>query len=454
MVLSQFGPTETSAAPKKDRTVAAALVDGSLCSKATERAPCVPVSPGPSSRPTGTLQAGSEGATLRLGEATVALGPHAVVELGVGTDVTLAPGQSRPAMSLLLREGFVHTWPGASPQPVMVRGHGRAGALVVGEAVVSRRGKLLSAANLGGRLLVSGNDSWKEVSSGKARTILASGATSDGKARTQAPAIAESRQVAVDLFQAREPLDLHWKPVAGATGYLVSLRRSGGEPVKHLAQGPAQLSAALGTLPPGEYLASVASLDDAGLPGEESPSRPMTVLQAQLPPGALLAPDREVQLNEGQHVELKYAKQVELAYGASPSFEAPPPNLAMSHGLGRLVRFRHKTGGAEAHLTIAERTASAEVVLGPKKARWPGDEVTIEITLQNLPSGAWGALQAVPHVTLGTVPTEVPFRREGLTWRAVIPPMSISEYQALRVEVTDQYGFFLGRGFLELAPGP
>jgi hypothetical protein len=449
VLASQFGYGETSAAPRKEKEPGWSLQDGVLCSRGPSKQACASVSVGSALGSAGVLQAGEEGATLRAGDTLVTLGPGTTVELGTGTNVMGNAGQSRTTMALHIHEGFVHSKPGATP--LMVRG-ARGNVLVAGSAVVSRRGKQMAAVNLGGRLLISGGESWKEIAVGKAKTVLADGSTSEGKARAKAPVVVDSRLIAIDLFQGREPLELRWAAVPAATGYLVRVRRPGEDAPKAVAVGPTQLSAVLPALAPGEYTVTVAALDAMGLPGEESASRGMSVVQVRLPPGALVAPDREIQLNDGQQVEFQFAERAEVAYGMSSFFEPAPQRISMNSGLGRAVRFRHKQGGVEARVSVVERSASAEVVLGPKSARWPADPVQASITLRGLPAGSEGALSVIPRVSLGSVPMEVTWQREGLTWRAVIPPTALTEYQTLRVEVSDQYGFSLGRGFLELAP--
>jgi hypothetical protein len=60
----------------------------------------------------------------------------------------------------------------------------------------------------------------------------------------------------------------------------------------------------------------------------------------------------------------------------------------------------------------------------------------------------------VPRVTLDQEVLTPSWSREGGRLRATIAPRGDKKPHVLRVEVSDQHGFPLGRNFLEVAAGP
>jgi hypothetical protein len=97
----------------------------------------------------------------------------------------------------------------------------------------------------------------------------------------------------------------------------------------------------------------------------------------------------------------------------------------------------------------------ADVVVGSKLARWPGDKVDVVVRLRD-ESGSLLDDAIVPHfdVTLGIEPLALKWERSGATWRAAIPAPDGPGPWVIRAAVTDEHGVELGRDFLEVAERP
>jgi len=104
---------------------------------------------------------------------------------------------------------------------------------------------------------------------------------------------------------------------------------------------------------------------------------------------------------------------------------------------------------------LEPRGLYADVKIGPQRALWPRDPISIDIQLKSKSGSEIPAfVQVVPTVTVGLDPVDASFEQKGNILHAVIPPSTKPGPWIVRVDVADQYGVALGHDFLEIAAQP
>jgi hypothetical protein len=95
----------------------------------------------------------------------------------------------------------------------------------------------------------------------------------------------------------------------------------------------------------------------------------------------------------------------------------------------------------------------ADIKIGPPRARWPQDTVTVSVRLSDargrpLPDD----VMVKPVAYVNVTPVKVEWKREHNLLSAVIPPSLEAGPWVVRVEINDDTGAIAGRDFLEVAP--
>jgi hypothetical protein len=103
-------------------------------------------------------------------------------------------------------------------------------------------------------------------------------------------------------------------------------------------------------------------------------------------------------------------------------------------------------------IRFVPRSVRARIEIGPRRATWPKDPIVIKVRLED-PSG-----QPVPEsidmrakVSVGLEQKNVTFKHVGRALTASLPAQSGTGPWVVRVEVNDQFGYPLGRDFLEVS---
>jgi hypothetical protein len=203
-------------------------------------------------------------------------------------------------------------------------------------------------------------------------------------------------------------------------------------------------------LSPGRYEAQALAVDRFGV--ESAISAPVTlrVIGAELPEGARLANDA-ILLGRLGRVKLVGAEGLEASYGRASVFIPVPKDVGLARGASTFLRLREPGMKEELGIKLEPRTLRAEVAIGPKTARWPGEALQVSVKLfdhQGRP--VTDALKTKPRVFVNVDRVEPNWTHSGNTYSAKVTQTQSDGPWVVRVEVSDDFGDEVGRDFIEL----
>lgn len=318
-----------------------------------------------------------------------------------------------------------------------------------GEAFVANENGQLVVAHTEGDLWGRKKAGWQRIPKGEVRVYTALDSPPAISAVLSTPRLNAARMV---LFSSGEPVKLNsldWEAVPGAAQYEVEL--SGDTPTTRIFAHSHELPVGLSALP-GTTQLRVRAIDPRGIPSAWSTPATVRVVGVALPPGANVRSPGIIELGEGQQVTFEHAEGLMLSYrGQGQAVPATTP-VGLYQGAQTVVSLIQRgLAKAPAVVTLVPRSVYAAVEVGPKKAIWPRDPIHMRVKLTNRPSNPRpGAPEAVPTVTLDTVPLDVDWQKDGEDLVATVLPQAKCGHCVLRVEVNDQYGMPLGRDFVEI----
>lgn len=335
---------------------------------------------------------------------------------------------------------------------VQVRGPNRISALVKGgRAVVVTRGRKVSVAAVEGDLLVATGDTWRNLAPGSVREF-APGSPPRDRALLATPNLALFSAVALRFDEQKALGTARATEVNTAASYDFEVwKAEGAEHALFRQWTMAESTLQVPALPTGSYAVAVRAVDSSGVPSRQSERLPLHVVGAELPSGAKLS-NGEVLLSPEHRIRLSAPKNVELGFGQAPDFFPVPDSVGLNRGKPALVRFRPVGSRAELALALEPQTLRAQIQIGPSRARWPNDEVTVSIRVvdaRGRPVRAETPVEPLVHLNVTPVPLKWNRTRDLLT--TVVPrPVEPGPY-VVRVEIRDDQGMVFGRDFLEVA---
>lgn len=444
-------PREAGAAP------AATTVEGEGCTKETEAGSCREAKTGAQVATQTTFIASKGGATLEFSDKSrLRLPEGSEVRILPRTRVQYSASQDTPASVIMLVKGkaFVSLAGGNKPKMAMlVKGPHQIQAIVKsGNAVLRVTDEGLVVGALSGSTLIAAGNDWNEVHAGHARTVKKSDTKGVSRELIAAPEIVGATPLRLQIEGiAAEPYKVRWKPVPSAERYEVEVQMPSGAPqFSQVPKGTTELS--LGSLPPGTYVAQVRAIDGEDLESPWSPPARTSLVGVEVPKGAVMLENQAIQLPEGAKLRLRSTDGLEASFNDFAMFVAPPSEVGLLAGRAQVLRLRRKGETDELRVRLEPRTVKADIDLRPKNARWPRDPVSVEIKLVTAEGKrATGDVELVPTVTIDVEPVTVSWTKEPGLLRGVVQPKLDGKPHIVRVEVHDQFGFFLGRNFLEVA---
>jgi hypothetical protein len=201
----------------------------------------------------------------------------------------------------------------------------------------------------------------------------------------------------------------------------------------------------------GSYAVSARALEPSGLEGPDSELVPLRVVGASLPPGAKLV-EGSVLLGQFQRVSLAGIEGVEVSYGRAPQFIPAPSTIGLIRGQSTLVRLRAAGSTGELSLALEPRLVHADIQIGPRRARWPQDAISVAVRLtdaQGRPFTATKEVKPTVHVNVTEIPLEWKHKDNVMT--TMVPRPSEPGPWVVRVQIVDDTGAIVGRDFLEVA---
>ena len=251
---------------------------------------------------------------------------------------------------------------------------------------------------------------------------------------------------------------VHWSNVPGARGYVLRLVSKHGERAAETIETTgASQSRSFRDVPPGDYSATVAAIDEHGLEGRASASLALRVVGLKLSPGADMGPDGAVSIAERAAVHLTHADGLVVSYGSMHGWIPAPPQIRLFRDEPTIVHIRDPQDDTGFDIPLRPRRLAVHVSVGPKRLVWPGDPVRITIRASDGEGGAApDTVELHPVVTLGIDEVPVQFARNGntLTGEVPAPPAPGRGPWVVRVQVRDQFGNPVGRDFVEISRAP
>ncbi|HVW27841.1 MAG TPA: hypothetical protein VHC69_20890 [Polyangiaceae bacterium] len=405
-------------------------------------------------------KAGATGAVVALDDGVVLrLGPDARVRWWPNTHLSLGGASATPTDALGLLEGTV-----VVEDPISKRKTGRAvlvqvpgglaGVTAGGRLQVVTDGRSSAIANLEGTAWASPKGASHSLDPGTGWSTSWLGG--NPFAIAPAPTLTATRHAFSGIAGDATIDGIQWSKIEGARSYVMRFGPEGSGATETLQTTEPSQPRAL-RVPPGEYRATVAAVDEHGLEGPESTPLSLRVVGVSLPSSAALADDGSVNIAEREPVPLTHATGLLVAYGGAREWNAAPLEVRLFRGESTVVRFRDPRDAAGFELRLEPRRLAVQVSVGPKRLVWPGDPVRIAIRATDGHGGAAPPnVELHPVVTLGIEPLPVEFTRQGSSLVAEVPTPADAGPGPwiVRVQVNDQFGNSVGRDFVEIGRRP
>jgi len=418
------------------------------------------------------------GSATNVGGVLTTSAAGAVIELPSRAQLRVAPNSSLrvfPAPQLLALTPGARTWtwsfalqsgrvdvelPKAGRNAVLASMGKFSAILTAGRGAFRVAGGEATAANIEGEVRGQVNEHWQTIPLGWTSTLSKEDPAALAKPGLPGPTLTSSQRM---WFSANETVSMRgfrWERVVGAQSYELRLRRaSDGKVIDQRAVTNPELAFGLTPVEAGKYMVATRSIDARGIEGSWSAESELRVIGVVLPPGAFSS-DQAIYLGAGQQVQFTNTAGLEMTYLGAGRYFPAAQGAGLYRGQKTVIGFRMPGVLDTAIARLEPRGIYADVQIGPQRAIWPRDPISIDIQLKSQNGSDIPAfLQVVPTVTVGVEPIDVNFEQDGNTLHAIVPPSSRPGPWILRVDVADQYGVALGHEFLEIAsqarkPGP
>jgi hypothetical protein len=411
----------------------------------------------------GMLTTSTEGAVIELpSRARLRVGPNSSLRVfSVPQLLALTPGSRTWTWSFALQSGRVDVDMPKAGRNAVLATMGKLSAIVtaghvafrvdVGEATV---------ANIEGQARGLLNEHWQTIPVGYTSTLSKDDPGAVAKPGLPGPTLTSTQRMWLSPNEAVAMRGFRWARVPQAHGYELRVRRlSDGKVLDQRVCKNPELEAALTPAEPGKYALALRSIDARGMEGGWSAESELRVIGVVLPPGGY-SNEQSLYISVGQQVQFTNTAGLEMTYLGAGRYFPAAQGAGLYRGQKTVIGFRMPGTLDTAIARLEPRGIYADVQIGPQRAIWPRDPITIDIQLKSQNGTEIPAfLQAVPTVTVGLDPVDVNFEQDGNTLHAVVPPSTKPGPWILRVDVADQYGGALGHDFLEIAsqahkPGP
>jgi hypothetical protein len=415
---------------------------------------CGVVSPAWANEASPAVKAAAADTRTLPGGAVLTFSKDAKYELGRPIRLQLAPtGSDKTTVQVIkLTAGRVSVTIPEAKNPrtaVLIQAPRKVSAVAKGgqSLVITATDRITVAAQRGEMLSALGND-WKALPSGVVRSF-GGGVTSE-QAVPAAPELRVDSSMLLALNGAVST-QLHALPNQAVAYRELSLYRIDGNKRSKLNELEWRSDRQqLPQLEPGRYEVQARAVDRFGV--ESAVSRPLTlrVIGAQLPEGARLSQDTILLVRSGR-VKLVGADGLEASYGHASMFIPVPKDVGLARGESTLLRLREPGAKEELGIRLEPRTLKADVDIGPKTARWPGEALEVRVKLfDHHGRPIADELKNKPQVFVNVGQVQPIWTHTGNIYSAKISPASGAGPWVVRVEVTDDFGDLAGRDFIEL----
>ncbi len=437
----------------------AALVCVSGVSANAESAPRKPtVVSGAGNTSDGLFTASVSGAVVELpSRSKLLVSPNASLRIfPLPQLLALSPGPRTWTWSFALQSGRVDVELPKTGRNAVLATIGKLSAIVTtGHAAFRADSNDATVSNQEGEVRTLLNGHWQNVPLGWQSTLNKDDPNAVAKPGVAAPTLKGGQRM---WFSPSETVAMHgfrWAAIPGAQRYDLRVRRlSDGKVTDLRTTSRTEWADPLTPVEPGKYGLTLRSVDARGLEGSWSPEAEVRVIGVLLPPGGY-STEQAIFLGAGQQVQFTNTAGLEMTYVGAGRYFPAAQGATLYRGQTTVLGFRMPGALETAVARLEPRGVYADVHIGPTRALWPRDPISIDIQLKSKTGGEIPSfLQVVPTVTLGTDPVDVNFEQEGNILHAVVPPSNKPGPWVVRVDVADQYGVALGHDFLEIASQP
>jgi len=388
------------------------------------------------------------------GGAVLTLSKDAKFEIGRPIKLQLSPTGSDKTVTQVIKlsAGRVSVSLPESKNPktaVLIQGPRKVSAVAKGgqSLVICGTDRVTVAAVRGEMLAALGND-WKPLPSGVVRSFAAGAAIEQPVPVAPKLSVDSSMLLALDgdastLLRAQPSKDAAYRELS-------LYRVDGGKRAMVVDQEWRSDSQQLPQLAPGRYEVLARTVDRFGVQSPSSEPLTLRVVGAELPEGARLS-QGTIMLGRAGRVKLIGADGLEASYGRASLFIPVPKDVGLARGESTLLRLREPGKKEELGIKLEPRTLKADVEIGPKSARWPGEPLQVTVKLfDHHGRPITDELKNKPQVFVNVGQIEPNWTHAGNTYSAKIAPANGSGPWVVRVEVSDDFGDPAGRDFIEL----
>lgn len=369
----------------------------------------------------------------------------------------LLPGKKIATYTVILRRGIVEVDVPEAQQSKVAVAVGTPGDTRVltlsGKTAIRASGRNVSAVSYSGLATATHGPKLTRIPNGVVRQYRPGGDFVDRPLLDSTRSIGGRRVWLAPPNGTAQPAGYVWAPVAGASGYLVSLRQqSSRESLYDTMVTNPVIENCPKRLTPGKYELAVAAIDGDGFASSKSAVATVHVVGLDLPGGAVTMPRDTVQITSEQRVRLTHADGLTLTTADHRSDVAASEAFGLE-GLDRAVVLIHpKGGGDSAALTLVRREPSVSAWVGPKLATWPDDPINLQVSfVDQLGRPTPNEVEPSIRVLVGTEVVNVNWDKQGTLWQAKLPaPPEGRGPWVVRLEVVDQHGNIIGRDFAEV----
>jgi hypothetical protein len=415
---------------------------------------CSVVSSAWAGEPPPTAKAASGDSRTLPGGAVVTFSKDAKYELGKPIRLQLATtGTDKTTVQVIkLTSGRLSVTIPESKKPktaVLIQAPRKVSAVAKGgqSLVITAADRITVAAQRGEMLAALGND-WKALPSGLVRSF-GGGITSEQPVPPTPSLRVDSKMLLA--LTGDVSTQVHAAPSQNVEYRQLSLLRVDGNKRAKLVDSVWRSDLQqLPQLSPGRYEVQARSVDRFGVESATSDPITLRVIGAQLPDGARLIKDA-ILLGRSGRVKLVGADGLEASYGHANVFIPAPKDVGLARGESTLLRLREPGAKEELSIKLEPRTLRADVEIGPKTARWPGEALQVTVKLfDHSGRPLKDELKNKPQVFVNVKPVEPTWTHSGNTYTAKVPPATGMGPWVVRVEVNDDFGDSAGRDFIEL----
>ncbi|HYP86856.1 MAG TPA: hypothetical protein VEQ59_01855, partial [Polyangiaceae bacterium] len=284
-----------------------------------------------------------------------------VVKLTAGRVTVSLPDTKKPKSAVLIQ----------APRKVSAVAKG-------GQSLVICASDRVTVAAVSGEMLAALGNDWKPLQSGVVRSFA--GGTATEQAVPVAPKLSAEKSMLMALDGDASTQVLAAPSKDAAYRQLSLFRVDGGKRTKIMEQEWRSDAQQLPQLVPGRYEALARTVDRFGVESPSSEPLVLRVIGAELPEGAKLV-QGSILLGRAGRVKLIGAEGLEASYGRASLFIPVPKDVGLARGESTLLRLREPGKKEELGIKLEPRTLKADVEIGPKSARWPGEPLQVTVKL-------------------------------------------------------------------------